>query len=147
MQGNGGKSVRSHHEAEDEQKSSLFQQMDGAIKRCLGPGDFVKFGNTTQHHSEGPLLVAAVNEDRLHCWIYYPMMSSILTQFSLPTITTTYIPVSARTVITEVVATSTFEIILRDVVEDLIFILPITEIESGNVFITSATNLFCSLSD
>jgi hypothetical protein len=97
--------------------------MDGAIKRCLGPGDFLKFRNTTQHHSEGPLLfgevVAAVNKDRLCCWIYYPMMSSILTQFSLPTITTTYILVSARRVITEVVATSTFEIILRDVVGEM----------------------------
>ncbi len=120
--------------------------MDGAIKRCLGQGDFVMFRNTAQHHSEGPLLfgevVAAVNEDRLRCRIYSPMTSSILTQFSLPPITTTNFPVAARTVITEVVATSTFEIISRDVVEDLIFILPITEIESGNVFITGATNLF-----
>jgi hypothetical protein len=91
--------------------------MDGAIKRCLGPGDYIKFRN-----SEGPLLfgevVAAVNEDRLRFWIYYPKTSSIFTQLSLPTITTTYFPVSARTVITEVVATSTIEstieIISRD---------------------------------
>jgi hypothetical protein len=52
------------------------------------------------------------------------------------------IHVAARSVITEVVATGTFQIILRDAVDNLIFILPLREIESGNVFITGATNLF-----
>ena len=31
---------------------------------------------------------------------------------------------------------------MRDVVEDLIFILPLAAVESGNVFITGAANLF-----
>jgi hypothetical protein len=54
---------------EQELRSSLLQQMDGAIKRCLDQADFVKYRNTSQHHPEGPLLfgevVAAINDDRL----------------------------------------------------------------------------------
>jgi len=115
--------------------------MDVAIQRCLGQGDFIQF---TQ--PEGPLLlgevVAAVSDDRLRCRIYSPMTSGILTQFSLPPITPLTSPVAARTVINEVVATDNFRIILRDEVQDLIFILPLAEVETGNVFITGAANLF-----
>jgi hypothetical protein len=123
------------------------------LKDCLGPGDFVKFRDASEHHPEGSLLfgevMAAVEEDGLQCRIYSPMTSSILTQFSLPPITASSFPVAARSVITEVVATGTFQIISRDAVDDLIFILPLREIESGNVFITGATNLFfvCYLMD
>jgi len=115
--------------------------MDVAIQRCVGQGDFIQF---TQ--PEGPLLlgevVAAVSDDRLRCRIYSPMTSGILTQFSLPPITPLTSPVAARTVINEVVATDNFRIILRDEVQDLIFILPLAEVETGNVFITGAANLF-----
>jgi hypothetical protein len=43
-----------------------------------------------------------------------------------------YIIISCCSTDSEVVATSTFEIISRDAVEDLIFIIPLTEIENGN---------------
>ena len=115
--------------------------MDVAIKRCLGQGNSVQF-----RQYEAPLLlgevVSAVSDDRLRCRIYSPMTTSILTQFSLPPITTSTSPVAARTTIIEVVATNIFENILRDVVEDLIFILPLAAVESGNVFISGAANLF-----
>jgi len=41
-----------------------------------------------------------------------------------------------------VVATNIFQDVFRDVVVDLVFILPLAEVESGNVFITGAANLF-----
>jgi len=115
--------------------------MDVAIRISLGKGDFVKF-----RQSEGTLLlgevVATVSDDRLCCRIYSPMTTSILTKFLLPPINTSTYPVVAGTTNTEVVATNIFQTILRDAVEDLIFILPLTEVESGNVFITGASNLF-----
>jgi hypothetical protein len=145
--------VRRSTTNQEDQKSSLLRQMDGAIKRCLGSGDFVKIRDASQHRPEGTLLfgevVAAVNEDGLRCWIYSLMTSSILNQFSLPQITVSMFPVAARTVVTEVVATSTFEIITRDEAEEVVFIVPIRELESGNLFITGAMNLYfvCNLVD
>ncbi len=129
---------------EAEQKSLL--QMDGAITRCLDPSDFLKFKCGSKHHPEGPPLfgevVATVNKDRLQCWIYSLMTSSILTRFLLPPITTSTFPVAVRSVIIEVVATNTFETITRDEAEVIVIIMPIREVESGNLFITGAANLY-----
>jgi hypothetical protein len=120
--------------------------MDEAIKRCIGQGDFIRIRTASQDCSLGSQVfgevVATVNEDRLRCRVYSLMTSSILTKFLLPPITESLFPVAARTVITEVVATNTFKNISRDEVEDLVFILPISELESGDVFITGATNLY-----
>jgi hypothetical protein len=60
------------------------------------------------------------------------MMSSILTQFSLPPITPSMFLVAALTVITET----------REEAEEIVFIVPIRELKSGNFFITGATNLY-----
>jgi hypothetical protein len=49
---------------------------------------------------------------------------------------------AALTIVTEVYATNTFKSIQRDDVEDVIFVLPSAELESGNVFITGSTNLY-----
>jgi hypothetical protein len=86
--------------------------------------------------------VEVVQLDQLRIRIFCLMTSDILCQHSLPPITASLFPMAALTIVTEVYATNTFKSIQRDDVEDVIFVLPSAELESGNVFITGSTNLY-----
>ncbi len=120
--------------------------MNDAIKRCLGPGDFIRIRKAHQISPVDSLVfgevLGAVREDQLRCRMYCSMTTAILTKFTLQPIITSFFPVAARTVNTEVVATNIIEDLTRDAVEDIVFILPIQEFESGNVFVTGATNVY-----
>jgi len=121
--------------------------MEEAIKRCVGVGDFVRVQRPCGRNSEGAEVLGEIVEvlqdaDQLRCRIYSLMSSSILRQFSLPPITVSMFPIAALTIVSEVVAMNTFVDLGREDVLDIIFILPISELESGNVFITGCSNLY-----
>ncbi len=124
----------------------VLKGMNDAIKRCLGPGDFIRIRKAHQISPVDSLVfgevLGAVREDQLRCRMYCSMTTAILTKFTLQPIITSFFPVAARTVNTEVVATNIIEDLTRDAVEDIVFILPIQEFESGNVFVTGATNVY-----
>jgi hypothetical protein len=128
--------------------SPPLREMDGAIRRCLGPGDFIRINRATHRSiisSDAPEfgeVLGVVNQDELRCRMYSLMTSTILTKFTLQPITALQFPVAARTINSEVVAYNIFKNISREEVEDLVFIVPLRDFESGNVFLTGAANLY-----
>jgi hypothetical protein len=115
--------------------------MDEAIKRNLSQGDFVNFRRRTPKSPAYGEVLSVINGN-IRCRCYSPMTSSILTQFSLPTISAESYPVATSASITELFALNAIEDFSVDDVLDIVFILSMAELESGMVFITGASNLF-----
>jgi hypothetical protein len=113
--------------------------MEDAIRRSVSVGDFLQL--KTQSPSVIVEILSAA-EETVTCRVYAPMTGEILNRFSLQPIMVSLFPVTAQTNIVEVVGTvQTITASKTDIV-DIVYVVPIEELESGLVHITGACNLF-----
>jgi len=70
------------------------------------------------------------------------MTSNIINRYSLQPITSTFFPVASNTNIVELFGTTRIRTAARKDVVDVVFNLPVKELESGMVYLTGASNLY-----
>jgi len=109
--------------------------MEDAMKKAVSTGDFLRVKSDL-------LEVLSAGDETIFCRLYKPMTVDIITRFSLQPIMTSLFPIAAQSNIVEVVGTACTMSAARSDIEDIIFIVPIQELESGMVHITGATNLY-----
>jgi hypothetical protein len=115
--------------------------MEAAIQSTITSRDFVLIKNTTGNNTM-VAEVLSVTEENFTCRHYTRMTSDISRRFSLQPITSTFFPVASNTNIVELVGTSRITKEARIDVVDVVFCLPIMELESGMVHLTGASNLY-----
>jgi len=103
--------------------------------------DFVLLKNAMGNNTTVAELLSA-SEENLTCRHYLPITSDILSRFSLQPITSSFFPVASNTNVVELFGTARTTTVARRDVVDVVFSLPITELESGMVYLTGASNLF-----
>ncbi len=73
---------------------------------------------------------------------YVPMTEAIMRQFSLPPVTASIFPVASQSNVRELVATTDLiKSSIRSII-NIVFIVPIQELENGMVHVTGAANFF-----
>jgi hypothetical protein len=115
--------------------------MQEAIQSAVSVRDFVLLKNAMGNNTTVAEVLSA-SEENLTCRHYLPITSDILSRFSLQPITSSFFPVASNTNVVELFGTARTTTVARRDVVDVVFSLPITELESGMVYLTGASNLF-----
>jgi hypothetical protein len=118
--------------------------MEEAIRRAVSTGDFLHLKRHLPSITEDGVIVEVLtaSEETLLCRIYTPMTGEILNRFSLQPIMASLFPVAAQANIIELVGTVHTITASRNEINDIVYVVPIQELESGMVHITGACNLF-----
>jgi hypothetical protein len=115
--------------------------MDAALKSAVAVGDYV----TVDSGSASGIVVGeviSVTSSAIEYRKYIRMTEFLMQKFSLQPIVETLFPVASQTPIVELVATGLVETSSRDTVADVVFIVPLQELETGMVHITGASNIY-----
>jgi hypothetical protein len=118
--------------------------MEDAIRRSVSTGDCLQLKNNSSNVTTDPVIVEVISagEDTISCHLYTPMTGEILHRFSLQPIMASLFPVTAQTNIIELLGMVHIISASRGDIIDIVFIVPVQELESGMVHITGACNLF-----
>jgi hypothetical protein len=118
--------------------------MEEAIRRAVSAGDFLRLKRDLPSITEDGVIVEVLttSEETILCRIYTPMTGEILNRFSLQPIMASLFPVAAQANVTELVGTVRTVTASRNAINDIVYVVPIQELESGMVHITGAGNLF-----
>jgi len=124
-----------------EAASNDMIEMDEVIRAVIAVGDRVEV-----HSDErgGKVLgeVVSVSSTYIKLRAYVPMTEAIMRQFSLPPVTASIFPVASQSNVRELVATTDLiKSSIRSII-NIVFIVPIQELENGMVHVTGAANIF-----
>lgn len=104
------------------------------------PGDVENMRNPVNDLCYGRIVAATI--DTVEVILYKRMTSALLQQFSLPPLHTDSFPTAAISCMVEVIAVEQRIILPRSRIYDIIFIVPLAEVESGLFFMSGACNIF-----
>ncbi len=113
------------------------------LQMAIAVGDYVKF-NTTLHLREslGEVIGMGRDADTLQVKMFLPLTSLVMKKYSLPPLTAASHPLSCQDNLPEVYQAEEIQYIERCSITDVVFIVPVQEIESGRFFLSGATNAF-----
>jgi hypothetical protein len=115
--------------------------MDAAIRRAIAVGDYVSIDvGLTDGIFVGEVLSATSSTFEYRK--YSRMTAFLMNNFLLQPIADSLFPVASQSSIVELVATGLVETVSRDAVVGIVFIIPLSELETGMVHITGASNIY-----
>lgn len=115
--------------------------LDDAIRIFVSVGDYISLRQaTTSRTLIGQVLSASQDEVRFREFV--PMARDIMTRFSLQPLVQSLYPVASQCNITELVVTSAVHNASREQLIDIVYVIPIGELESGMVHMTGASNIY-----
>jgi hypothetical protein len=114
--------------------------MNEAIKNAVAAGDFIRFIVGDERDEEIIGEVVSTTEETIKFRRYIKMTELIMKRFSLQPITMSLFPVASRSSVVELVATLNSEIRHRDELDDVVYVIPLPELETGMVHLTGASN-------
>jgi len=114
-------------------------QLAEEIRSTVSVGDFIGF-RQGDAYVVGEIIEAGHYE--VTCREFVHMTKDIIVQFSLQPLTQSLYPVSSQLALTELVGTSSVVVMHRLEIVDIIFVVPVGEVESGIVHMTGVSNLF-----
>jgi hypothetical protein len=115
--------------------------MEDAVTAAISSGDFVRLRNSSRNRTDIVEILSAAG-DTLTCRPYVPMTSDFIRKYSLQPIISSLFPVASQTNIVELVGTFRVISVARNDVEDVVFVIPSQELESGLVHLTGSSNLY-----
>jgi hypothetical protein len=109
------------------------------LEKNVSAGDFIVFkkGNATLIGG-----ISTASLDEVTCREFVPMSKDFMRRFCLQPLVQSLYPVSSQLTVSKLVGTDTVHVLSQDTILNIVFIVPIGEIESGKVHMTGASNLF-----
>jgi hypothetical protein len=118
------------------------------FQRSIQVGDFIKFiqrnANRCNSHNNGYGEVISSDLQRLKVVLFQTMDSETLQKYNLQPINPSEIPLAFEDRITEMYKTSEILFVDRSDIQDILFIIPVAEVESGVFHLSGADNVFCT---
>jgi hypothetical protein len=112
------------------------------IQRSFEVGDYIKFlSNNSDHHGLGEVIHSTGKGVKVK--IFCPVDSAILQRFTLRPINPTDHPLAYNDQVVEVYKTLEEIYVDRCNIRDVVFIVPVSDVESGVFYLSGADNVFC----
>jgi hypothetical protein len=125
---------------QDESVLDWSHRMFSELQRCISVGDYIKFSNETYPMGLGEVVDG--NIENVKVKIFLPIDSATLRSYSLPPLDPITYPLASQDEMVEVYQTVTYASIPRCNINDIAFIVPISEVESGRFFLSGARNTY-----